>query len=407
MNSNNDNSPLIIQCPECHTKFSVNEKAISDIDTPQFHCSRCDNIFSISKKDLKTTQFKIEGEKEEEPFTLLSNEDHSLKDEKKRTSAFLKKADLSISNKSMESINTASKTSPYHSFSIPQQTKFFEEDSKKDIEEQEELNLQYDTHQNTNEQFNNDDKEINSWLDDNANEFSDSLSQYQNNFGRDHLGDDNDNEEDLLAPPKKKHQWEDENFEPISDIPDDFQELNFSKRQIRSWNAMLRLIFFPVVFLIILAIGGFYSQYHKELFKKFDIGLFSSGNVPPAGLFLKNLKIQSTTLNNGENIKLITGKLVNDSALAINNVTLESFLFDDLNNVIVIKKTNANSQLGSYKLKDLTTLGTDIIENFQSSKMSKKKRLAPGEQLKFAIAFTNSDYFKKAKSYTVRIYSTS
>lgn len=36
---------MIIQCPSCDTKFSVDSSQLADVENPRFHCSRCDHFF--------------------------------------------------------------------------------------------------------------------------------------------------------------------------------------------------------------------------------------------------------------------------------------------------------------------------------------------------------------------------
>jgi predicted Zn finger-like uncharacterized protein len=48
-NTNTDKSKSIavVQCPACQTKFAVNSNVIEKLASPRFHCSRCDNVFSL------------------------------------------------------------------------------------------------------------------------------------------------------------------------------------------------------------------------------------------------------------------------------------------------------------------------------------------------------------------------
>ncbi len=43
----------IIQCPACNTKFALNASQLAGIDSPKFHCSRCNTIFSPESPDTK------------------------------------------------------------------------------------------------------------------------------------------------------------------------------------------------------------------------------------------------------------------------------------------------------------------------------------------------------------------
>jgi predicted Zn finger-like uncharacterized protein len=40
---------MIIQCPQCHTKFALDASLVDQLDEPRFHCSRCDNVFNFDE----------------------------------------------------------------------------------------------------------------------------------------------------------------------------------------------------------------------------------------------------------------------------------------------------------------------------------------------------------------------
>ncbi len=44
---------VIIRCPACETKFAVESTQIADVEIPRFHCSRCDHVFAVEKKELQ------------------------------------------------------------------------------------------------------------------------------------------------------------------------------------------------------------------------------------------------------------------------------------------------------------------------------------------------------------------
>ncbi len=39
---------MVIQCPQCKTKFSVNASQLAEVEEPRFHCSRCDHYFEMA-----------------------------------------------------------------------------------------------------------------------------------------------------------------------------------------------------------------------------------------------------------------------------------------------------------------------------------------------------------------------
>ncbi len=46
----------IIQCPSCNTKFALNSNQLAGIESPKFHCSRCNTIFSVDSESEETSQ---------------------------------------------------------------------------------------------------------------------------------------------------------------------------------------------------------------------------------------------------------------------------------------------------------------------------------------------------------------
>lgn len=46
----------LIQCPACSAKFGVRNELLKNQETPNFHCSKCDNVFKVNVKELKRQQ---------------------------------------------------------------------------------------------------------------------------------------------------------------------------------------------------------------------------------------------------------------------------------------------------------------------------------------------------------------
>ncbi|HMO18516.1 MAG TPA: zinc-ribbon domain-containing protein [Oligoflexia bacterium] len=46
----------IIQCPACSTKFAINENQLAGLNSPKFHCSRCDAVFSLDQDSLSNSK---------------------------------------------------------------------------------------------------------------------------------------------------------------------------------------------------------------------------------------------------------------------------------------------------------------------------------------------------------------
>ncbi len=44
--------PIVVQCPSCRTKFALDASALSNIERPRFHCTKCDSTFTKSSASL-------------------------------------------------------------------------------------------------------------------------------------------------------------------------------------------------------------------------------------------------------------------------------------------------------------------------------------------------------------------
>lgn len=55
---------MIIQCPNCETKFSLPTESLRGSSEPKFHCSRCDFIFSLAEADTEFVQPELAGAEE-------------------------------------------------------------------------------------------------------------------------------------------------------------------------------------------------------------------------------------------------------------------------------------------------------------------------------------------------------
>ncbi|MCB0337631.1 MAG: hypothetical protein KDD62_15050, partial [Bdellovibrionales bacterium] len=67
MNTNASEERLVVTCPACETKFAVVRSALSQVATPRFHCSRCDNVFVVSVDQLSTLEPQATSEDNFEP----------------------------------------------------------------------------------------------------------------------------------------------------------------------------------------------------------------------------------------------------------------------------------------------------------------------------------------------------
>jgi predicted Zn finger-like uncharacterized protein len=50
---------VVVVCPSCKTSFAVETAAVAALETPRFHCSRCDDIFVM--KDAPSDMLPLGG----------------------------------------------------------------------------------------------------------------------------------------------------------------------------------------------------------------------------------------------------------------------------------------------------------------------------------------------------------
>jgi len=62
---------MIVQCPSCSTKFSVEAETIDKVSNPRFHCSRCDTYFDLLGKP-KRSATKSTLKSDDSPVEQLS-----------------------------------------------------------------------------------------------------------------------------------------------------------------------------------------------------------------------------------------------------------------------------------------------------------------------------------------------
>ena len=519
-NANSKDKMLVIECPECQTKFSISADKLANLSSdPQFHCSKCDNLFTIRRSELELPienkrisssskydgfqienddensddDYEIENEDENEEYveedyeeedTEESEEDEEYaEDEEGEEEEYEEdEEDLEEEEGEEEEYDDGEDDSDYEE----EEDEEYEEDNEEILEEDQYEDAKSDDNDyylgksksSKKDSYYIDDKEDNSkkaksnskytdedsffedvkndesnkinrksafikngstykitpqneetkirrtssyggttefknvmvsqnsefdkWLNSNATDFDKNISTVSIDNGEE--------DEDLLSMPKKTLEQSSKPQNKSYEFKNKkVKENNYNNlpKKVRSWEAVIKLSTPFFIFLIVLVFAGFYLKSNNDLFKKLDLSLFKTGKVPPAGLFLKNVKLISKTLNNGENIKIVTGRVLNDSDRVFNDsdILLESFLFDKNDNVILSKRVKANSQLGSYKTHELNALDSGILERMQSSKVFKERRLAPGNQTRFSIVFTDSKKFKNVAKFATRIYS--
>src|SRR5262245_34779262 len=53
---------MVIECPSCSTRFSVDAEQLAGIENPRFHCSRCDHLFELHQNIAQDSGTSLNGE---------------------------------------------------------------------------------------------------------------------------------------------------------------------------------------------------------------------------------------------------------------------------------------------------------------------------------------------------------
>ena len=72
---------VVITCPACCTKFAVEGSAVTALDIPRFHCSRCDQIFLLdSPHTAESPASQLPKSENNNPRWVLSNPSKIIED---------------------------------------------------------------------------------------------------------------------------------------------------------------------------------------------------------------------------------------------------------------------------------------------------------------------------------------
>jgi hypothetical protein len=105
--------------------------------------------------------------------------------------------------------------------------------------------------------------------------------------------------------------------------------------------------------------------------------------LPPSELSVKGLRLQFTKVATQETVALITGTVVNSSDRQIDDVVLEGLGFNAQGEVLVASKAPLRSALSREKP---ATLPFDSVKRFQSSLSARKPTIGPREEVSFTVA---------------------
>jgi len=310
---------VIVQCPSCQTKFSLEQEKLFGISDPQFHCSKCDHTFSGEKPSLripkKTDPSFVPSppiEKFEEPRSLRSSIEKSVTE--------------------------------------PAQIEFL---------------------------------------------FGDYPSEPTYKGLCDILPI-----EEAISKPKIQHEKaEKRSFTQVA-----LSEAPKRKPPLNEWQSCGVMAGIMIFFIGLLAVFSYIIVSSPSIADS-----ITSDNTPmpaPPELVITKAKLELTDLDNGEQVPIISGTLVNHGKTPLSEIIIRGFLFDKKGAILAETEISAASPLSETKVKSLSR---DMIKTLQGRSTLKKFTLAAGESIPFSLALLDESLIKDGQlagaSFSTQIYS--
>ncbi len=173
-----------------------------------------------------------------------------------------------------------------------------------------------------------------------------------------------------------------------------------------TWTGFAVLSSAVMGFLALLVVGSLYLRSDTTTASGLMRTLFPTApRVAPTGLYIKNTQLKKITLDSGDSVSLVSGKVVNQANEAFSDVIIEAIAFDALGKPLMKNKVAASNTLARTRIKSLTP---EMIKNIQTQDGSAAYTLRAGQSEDFAIALGNGENpseLSKARYFSARIYS--
>lgn len=349
-----DKNITVIQCTSCQTKFAVETAAILASEKARFHCSRCDNVFSI---DTKPAELKPEPK-------------------------------LEIKSEKIEA-----KKQPQFTFDW-NQTKITETEDSFSMEAPDfGVSVMNDLTNDPLAPVSDDElgKELFAGLDESALNAAPvepmGYGSLARTSARDFTTDWDPNETATPLTPTAPGA-----ARPAPRIQTAWQGLFTITAPIVAYTALMGLV----------CILSFSNP--KTVLALVD-GL-SSGQetAAPPELYITDSAVKKVVLETGESVNVISGKIINDSQQNFAEVLVEGILFDTKGEIVAKKKINAASSLGKSRLQSLSL---QMIDDLQNTKPAKRFELKAGQEYDFTMAVPEELDAKavEAAFFSSRVYS--
>lgn len=397
---------MIIQCPKCATKFSVESSLVHTVTNPRFHCSRCDHLFrqeeiSLASSELEelnsdTSTSSIETAEfiEEEISTALPE---SLPAASKQLEL------LPIQERTLSSGgNDLDEDLPYVTADWPDSSSnmTFEADMRGAVQRGGSGRASLFSHRN-------------------------SLGNGHGETNFDALQTPTQQTQTTLVketPPLERSAINGNCIAQVDDLDEFYDEEQDEEQEVQSllvanalsptastpifsasfYRPVVFLASCPVIFLLILWISGvFLFNDSDRVVKLFSIFNYDAPIGAPTGLVLTELQSQYIVLENGKQVLEIRGMLRNDSERTLHDVKLEAQLYDRNNIPVTTLLVNQNNAL--MNAAGINALQESVLKSLQHQIALKSDLVKPNDQIPVRFVFT--DNVTNVSYFTARVYS--
>ena len=113
----------------------------------------------------------------------------------------------------------------------------------------------------------------------------------------------------------------------------------------------------------------------------------SVSHLPPSKLSVRNISFKFKKTRSKETIGVVTGSIINETGKNIVGVEVEALGFNDRGEIVLSSRAPLRSALGNEKIADLSL---ETVRRFQSSLNAREASIAPKETIPFTVALVNN-----------------
>ena len=113
----------------------------------------------------------------------------------------------------------------------------------------------------------------------------------------------------------------------------------------------------------------------------------SVSHLPPNKLSVRNISFKFKKTRSKETIGVVTGSITNETGKSIVGVEVEALGFNDRGEIVLSSRAPLRSALGNEKIADLSL---ETVRRFQSSLNAREASIAPKETIPFTVALVNN-----------------